>query len=61
MAKDAAYGVLRDGVYGGSRAPTTLQYVVELTTAWGVNAAYEHFWSKSWRTSAHGGYYAVEL
>jgi hypothetical protein len=27
-----------------------------LTTAWGVIASYEHFWSPSWRTSLYGGY-----
>ena len=32
---------------------------VELTTAWGVNAAYEHFWNPRWRTSLYGGYAAV--
>jgi long-subunit fatty acid transport protein len=36
-------------------APTSLQ----LTTAWNVNAAYEHFWSPAWRTSVYGGYAAV--
>jgi hypothetical protein len=30
-----------------------------LTTAWGVNAAYEHFWNKSWQTSVYGGYSAL--
>ena len=29
---------------------------IELTTAWGVNAAYEHFWNTQWRTSLYGGY-----
>jgi len=29
-----------------------------LTTAWGVNAAYEHFWNKSWQTSVYGAYLA---
>jgi hypothetical protein len=32
---------------------------LELTTAWNVNAAYEHFWSPRWRTSVYGGYAAV--
>jgi hypothetical protein len=27
-----------------------------LTTAWGFNAAYEHFWSPHWQTSVYGGY-----
>ena len=32
---------------------------LELTTAWNINAAYEHFWNASWRTSLYGGYAAV--
>ena len=32
-----------------------------LTTAWGVNAAYEHFWNKHWQTSIYGGYSATKL
>ena len=34
--------------------------VLNLTTAWGVNAGYEHFWSPRWRTSLYGGYTNVE-
>jgi hypothetical protein len=30
-----------------------------LTTAWVVDAAYEHFWNKPWRTSLYGGYLGV--
>ena len=41
----------------GANAATDL----ELTTAWGVNAAYEHFWSPRWRTSLYGGYAAGQL
>ena len=33
---------------------------VELTTAWNVNAAYEHFWNPRWRTSLYGGYAEVK-
>ena len=33
---------------------------LELTTAWNVNASYEHFWSPRWRTSIHGGYAEVK-
>lgn len=46
-------GVITDGVYGVIAGVGTS---VQLTTAWGVNAAYEHFWSKSWRTSVYGAY-----
>jgi len=56
--QSVAYGVLADGVYGGAIGNGTATSV-ELTTAWGFNLAYEHFWSKAWRTSVHGGYYAV--
>ena len=33
---------------------------IKLTTAWNVNASYEHFWSPRWRTSIHGGYAEVK-
>lgn len=49
----AAYGVLSDSVYGGFGATATSQ---QLTTAWGVSAAYDHFWSPRWQTSVYGGY-----
>jgi hypothetical protein len=59
-----AYGVVSDAVYGGFVVPTSgipggTATSLQLTTAWGVNAAYEHFWSKQWRTSVVGGYFAV--
>ena len=54
----AAIGNVLDGVYGGSIAGLTATDV-ELTTAWNVNAAYEHFWSPRWRTSLYGGYAQV--
>jgi hypothetical protein len=51
------FGVLTDAVYGGviNISASDLQ----LTTAWNINAAYEHFWSPRWRTSLYGGYAAV--
>ena len=52
------FGLLSDGVYGGTILGTNTTNV-ELTTAWGVNAAYEHFWNPRWRTSLYGGYAAV--
>jgi len=59
----SSMGVVSDGVYGGNLLGTaalgTLPTDVELTTAWNVNAAYEHFWSPRWRTSLYGGYAAV--
>ncbi len=37
-------GVLADAAYLNASD-------LELTTAWNVNAAYEHFWNPRWRTS----------
>jgi hypothetical protein len=53
----AAVGLVLDGVYGGVLGATASS--VELTTAWNVNAAYEHFWNPRWRTSVYGGYAQV--
>jgi len=50
-------GVGSDGVYGGLTPATGTS--ISLTTAWGVNAAYEHFWSKQWQTSVYGAYTAT--
>ncbi len=46
-------GFLSDGVFspGGS---------VELTTTWGINGFYQHFWNPKWRTSLYGGYVEVD-
>jgi hypothetical protein len=52
---NVAFGFATDGVYGGSVALGT-NTGVQLTTAWSVDAAYEHFWNKQWRTSLYGGY-----
>ncbi len=51
-------GFLSDGIFGGTVVGVNTT-PVELTTAWGVNAAYEHFWNPRWRTSLYGGYAAV--
>ena len=59
MATVRGYGVLADGVYGGTALVAGDRHQLELTTAWGVNAAYEHFWNPRWRTSLYGGYAAV--
>ncbi|HEX5210224.1 MAG TPA: porin, partial [Pseudolabrys sp.] len=49
------FGVITDGVYGVNGTPQSIQ----LTTAWGVNAGYEHFWNKRWQSSLYGVYMAV--
>ncbi|HLH88962.1 MAG TPA: porin [Xanthobacteraceae bacterium] len=33
---------------------------IELTSVWGVNGFYQHFWNPKWRTSIHGGYEEVD-
>jgi Porin subfamily len=48
-----AYGVLSDSVYGLNGSS------LELTTGWGVNASYEHYWTPQWHESFYGGYAAV--
>lgn len=54
----AGWGIVSDAVYGGTLALGNATDL-ELTTAWNVNAAYEHFWNPRWRTSLYGGYAAV--
>ncbi len=54
--QNAMFGIMSDGVYGGTYLRPGTATSVELTTAWGVNAGYEHFWSPQWRTSLYGGY-----
>jgi hypothetical protein len=49
------YGIISDAVYGVTAGTATN---IQLTTAWGVNAAYEHFWNSQWRTSLWGAYNA---
>jgi hypothetical protein len=53
-----AYGVLSDCVYGGVAAVGN-NTGCQLTSAWGVNAGYEHYWTPAWHTSLYGAYYAV--
>jgi hypothetical protein len=52
--QNQSFGVLSDAVYGGTSPANGTD--LNLTTAWGVNAAYEHFWSPAWKTSVYGGY-----
>jgi hypothetical protein len=58
-----AYGVLSDCVYGGNTASGVSvagsATNCQLTTAWGFNASYEHYWTPQWHQSLYGAYYAV--
>jgi hypothetical protein len=54
---NAGFGWVTDGVFGtiaGVGQP------VELTTVWGINGFYQHFWNPKWRTSLYGGYVEVD-
>ncbi|HEY1542505.1 MAG TPA: porin, partial [Xanthobacteraceae bacterium] len=54
--QSAGFGWVTDGVFtniGGNSD-------VELTTVWGINGFYQHFWNPKWRTSIHGGYEEVD-
>ena len=53
-----AYGVLSDCVYAGTVAVGNNTGCM-LTSAWGVNAGYDHYWTPAWHTSLYGAYYAV--
>jgi len=50
-------GVTSDSVYGTLAGANQ---AIQLTTSWGANAAYEHFWNKSWQTSVYGAYNATK-
>jgi hypothetical protein len=49
-----------------SRSATTIRRhrcgreYYELTSAWGFNAGYEHYWTPAWHTSLYGAYYQVK-
>ncbi len=51
---DCVFG--SDTVVGGVAQNTTK---CELTSAWSVNASYEHYWTPQWHQSLAGGYMAV--
>jgi hypothetical protein len=53
-----AYGVLSDCVYAGTTAIGN-QTGCMLTSAWGINASFEHYWTPAWHTALYGAYYQV--
>jgi hypothetical protein len=54
------FGVLSDCVYGGTPGlPAVATTSCQLTTGWGVNASYEHYWTPAVHESFYGAYYAV--
>jgi hypothetical protein len=55
----AGYGILSDCVYGGNAATAGSETNCNLTSAWSVNASYEHFWAPNWHTTLYGAYAKV--
>jgi hypothetical protein len=53
-----AYGVLSDCVYGGTVAGGT-STSCQLTTAYGFNAGFEHYWTPAVHQSLYGSWYQV--
>jgi hypothetical protein len=53
-----AFGVLSDCVYGGTVAAGT-NTSCQLTTSYGFNASFEHFWTPSLHSSFYGSWYQV--
>jgi hypothetical protein len=52
------YGVMSDCILGGTIAAGTATGCT-LTSAWSVNASYEHYWTPQWHQSFVGSYMAV--
>lgn len=50
-------GWLSDGLYDSVTPGDDKQ--IHLTTAWSVNAGFEHIWNRHWQTSLYGGYTKV--
>src|SRR5215475_2273078 len=48
------YGFFTDGVFSNATGE------VQLTTAWGINAAYDHLWQPNFRTSIYASYVRTE-
>jgi hypothetical protein len=57
-----SYGVLSDCVYGGGvvGGAATNTTGCQLTSAWGFNAGYEHFWTPALHSDVYGAYYQVK-
>ena len=58
QGREEGFGELSDAFFG-DRLRGIIATDLQLTTAWSVNTAYEHFWNPRWRTSLYGGYAAV--
>src|SRR5262249_47072100 len=57
---DQAWGSAQVMVAAHDVSASSATGEVQLTTAWGVNAAYDHLWLPNFRTSLYGSYLRVE-
>src|SRR5262249_38975564 len=52
--QNLGYGFFSDGIFSNATGE------IQLTTVWGINAAYDHLWLPNFRTSLYGSYLRVE-
>jgi hypothetical protein len=52
--QNLGYGFFSDGVFSNATGD------IQLTTVWGINAAYDHLWLPNFRTSLYGSYFKVD-
>jgi len=52
--QNLGYGFFSDAVFSNATGE------VQLTTSWGINAAYDHLWLPNFRTSLYGSYWRIE-
>src|SRR5262245_22704430 len=52
--QNLGYGFFSDGLFSNATGE------IQLTTSWGINAAYDHLWAPNFRTSLYGSYMRVE-
>jgi hypothetical protein len=57
--RQEGYGVLSDAVYGSTGGTFATGTGLNLTTGWGFNASFEHYWTPAVHESFLGGYSAV--
>jgi len=55
VGANSTLGIISDCVYGGTVAAGT-GTSCQLTTAWSLNASYEHYWTPAWHQSVFGAY-----
>src|SRR5689334_235452 len=53
-------GWITDAIFDNTGLAAPGGSSLQLTTVWGVNGFYQHFWNPRWRTSLYGGYVQVD-